>query len=248
MNAHRTACAVAAALACAVIAPATSRAATTLAAIDFWAGAAPGPGIHQAALVIDFDFPGAAAGAPSLLWGYRWPATESRTGRDLLAAIIAADPRLEATGLEFGFIDTLHYDADLDGTPDFTHPGYNPRTGRYSAYWVNNAVIQGTPPLFADAGHVLPPNGNPFAAESPGSWVFSSTGLADRPLADGSWDGWVYAAEPLGGPRRPVAAAAAVPEPAVTLLLAVAGLGLLRRQRHAPAAAPADPSDPPPAT
>jgi len=238
MTAHRTARAVAAALACAVIAPITARAATTLDAVDFWAGAAPGPGIHQAALVIDFDYPGAPAGAPSLIWGYRWPAHETRTGRDLLAAVIAADPRLEATGLEFGFIDTLRYDADLDGTPDFTHPGFDPRTGRYSGYWVNNAVAQGTPPFFSDARHLLPPNGNPFATESPGSWVFSSTGLADRPLADGSWDGWVYAAEALGGPRRPVAAAA-VPEPAVPLLLAAALFRLAGRRRRAPTTRPA---------
>jgi hypothetical protein len=82
---------------------------------------------------------------------------------------------------------------------------------------VNNAVIEGTPPLFADAGHVLPPNGNPFATEVPGTWVFSSTGLAGRPLADGSWDGWVYASDPLNSPREPVAAV--VPEPATAALL-----------------------------
>ena len=232
MNTHRTACAVAAAAACAVIAPPHARAAITMAGIDFWTGTPAGPGLHQAALVIDFGHPGAAAGAPSLVWGYRWPAAESRTGYDLLAAVVAADPRLDVSGLEFGFIDTVRYDADLDGAADFTHPGFDPGTGRYSAYWVNNAVVDGTPPLFADAGHLLPPNGNPYAAESPGTWVFSSTGMAGRPLADGSWDGWVYAGDPLAGPREPVAAM--VPEPAAAvLLLAGSWLGLARRRRAA---------------
>jgi hypothetical protein len=230
MTAHRTACAVAAALACAVSVPTTVRAAITLAAVDFWTGTPAGPGLHQAALVIDFNHPGAPTGAPSLVWGYRWPAAESRTGHDLLAAVVAADPRLDVTGLEFGFIDTLRYDADLDGAPDFTHPGFDPGTGRYSAYWVNNAVVEGTPPLFADAEHLLPPNGNPYASEAPGAWVFSSTGLAGRPLADGSWDGWVYASEPLAGPREPVAAV--VPEPRIaTLVLAGPCLWLARRRR-----------------
>jgi hypothetical protein len=143
MTAHRPACAVAAALACATTAPTSAHAAIALADIYFWTGAPAGSGVHQAALVIDFSHPGAPVGAPSLVWGYRWPATESRTGYDLLAAVVAADPRLEVTGLEFGFIDTVRYDADLDGAADFAHPGFDAGSGRYSAYWVNNAVIEG---------------------------------------------------------------------------------------------------------
>lgn len=241
MTAPRTACAVAAALACAVAAPTTARAAIALAGIDFWTGAPSAPGVHEAALVIDFAHPGAPGGAPSLVWGYRWPAGEARTGQDLLAAVVAADPRLEVTGLEFGFIDTVRYDADLDGVADFIHPGFDPATGRYSAYWVNNAVVEGTAPFFADAGHLLPPNGNPFATEAPGAWVFSSTGLAGRPLADGSWDGWIYASEPLAGPREPVAAM--IPEPSLAaLLLAGPCLWLRRRRRGASAGGSAHPA------
>jgi len=233
MTPHRPALAVAVALTCAAAAP-PADAAFTLADIDFWVGPAAGPGISQAAIVIDFAYPGAPADPPSLAWGYRWHSSETRTGQDLIAAVVAADPRLSATGIEFGFIDTLSYDGDLNGTPDHTHPGFNPATGRYSNYWVNNAVIEGTAPLFAEAGHVLPPNGHPFAAIDPGTWVFSSTGMAGRPLADGSWDGWIYAIDPVAGPREPVAAL--VPEPATAVFTVVAAAaGLTRRRRSSPA-------------
>jgi len=234
MTPHRPALAVAVALACAATTPAPADAAFTLADIDFWVGPAAGPGVSQAAIVIDFAYPGASADPPSLAWGYRWLSSETRTGQDLIAAVVAADPRLSATGIEFGFIDTLSYDGDLNGTPDHTHPSFNPATGRYSNYWVNNAVVEGTPPLFAEAGHVLPPNGNPFATIDPGTWVFSSTGMAGRPLADGSWDGWIYAIDPVEGPREPVAAL--VPEPATAVCTVVAAaVGLARRRRPAPA-------------
>jgi hypothetical protein len=74
----------------------------------------------------------------------------------------------------------------------------------------------------------------PLPPRPPGAWVFSSTGLAGRPLHDGSWDGWVYASDPLNGPREPVAAI--VPEPATAVLL-MAGpcLWLACRRRTASA-------------
>jgi len=93
-------------------------------------------------------------------------------------------------------------------------------------------VIAGTPPLYLDAAHVLPPNGNPYAPENPGSWFVSTTGLAGRPLADGSWDGWVYASDPAPGPGAPVAAP--VPEPSGPALLLGAWLWALRRRHRSP--------------
>lgn len=220
MKSQRTALAVAAACAWTVVSLAPVEGAITLAEIDYWIGPAPGPDVSQAVLVIDFGYDGAPSGAPSLAWGFRWLTAEPRTGHDMIAAVVAADPRLTVTGLEFGFVDTVGYDANLDGTIDFAHPGFDPASGRYSVYWVNNAVVAGTPPLYSDAAHVLPPNGNPYADASPGTWVVSTTGLAGRPLADGSWDGWVFAADPAAPPREPVAAI--VPEPSVILLVAAA--------------------------
>ncbi|MFN0126224.1 MAG: hypothetical protein ACKV19_06010 [Verrucomicrobiales bacterium] len=236
MKSPRTALAGAAACACAVVSPAPLDGAITLADIDNWIGSAPGQGVSQAVLVIDFGYGGAPPGAPSLAWGFRWLTAEPRTGRDMVAAVVAADPRLTVTGLEFGFVDTIGYDANLDGTIDFRHPGFDPASGRYSVYWVNNAVIVGTPPLFSDAAHVLPPNGNPYADKSPGTWVVSTTGLAGRPLADGSWDGWVFAADPAAPPREPVAAI--VPEPSVTLLVAAAACWGWRRRWSKPSGNP----------
>ncbi len=232
MTSHRNAVTVAAALLCAVAGHAPAYGAFTLNDIGFWAGPAPGPDISQAVLVIDFVHPEAPAEAPSLAWGYRWPAAEQRTGQDMLLAILGADPRLTATGLESGFVDTLGYDADLDGVDDYRHPGFDPVSGRYSVYWVNNDVIPGTPPFYSDATHVMPPNGNPYASDAPGSWVGSTTGLLGRPLADGSWDGWVYDADPAAPPREPIAAI--VPEPGIAPLLALAALlCCCRRQRPA---------------
>ena len=83
MKFHRTASAVAVALACAVIPPSAARASITLANIDFWVGPAPGPAVHHAVLVIDFAYPGAPASAPSLAWGYRWPSRIRRRRRRL---------------------------------------------------------------------------------------------------------------------------------------------------------------------
>ena len=228
MTIHRIALAVAAAAGFSCAASPRCHAAFTLADIQFWTGAPAGPGVNEAALVIDFAHAGADA-APSLAWGYRWPSAESRNGQDMVAAVVAADPRLYVTGLEFGFVDTVSFDSNLDGAVDLRHPGFDPVTGRYSVYWVNNAVIPGTPPLFSDAGHVLPPNGPPYATDSPGAWVVSTTGLFARPLANGSWDGWIYASDPAPSPREPVAAS--VPETsALSLVLAAAG-SLARRRR-----------------
>ena len=66
-----------------------ARSAISFTDIRLWAGTAPGEGTSQAALVVDFH-----DGQPGLVWGYRWPAQESRTGQDMLAAILGADPGL----------------------------------------------------------------------------------------------------------------------------------------------------------
>lgn len=188
------------------------RSAVTFADLTLWAGSAPGPGISQAALVVDFH-----DGSPALAWGYRWPSQEQRTGADLLAAIIGADPALSADSLFFP--NTLTYGARTrsfsnNGTPaDFTDD-------RYWGYWVNNDVYY-HPTDFTQNGHIVPPAtevvplGNPYG---PGRWVESSTGLAARPLVDGSWDGWAW-----GPYLTQPGDAVPVPEPG----LASMGLGAL---------------------
>jgi hypothetical protein len=199
-----------------------ARSAVTFADITLWAGAAPGPGINQAALIIDFR-----DGSPGLAWGYRWPAAESRTGQEMLAAIIGADPALSADSIFFP--NTLTYGARTrsfsdNGTPaDFTDD-------RYWGYWVNNEVYY-HPTDFLLNSHIVPPAtevvplGSPYG---PGHWVESSTGAAGRPLVDGSWDGWVW------GPylTQPGNALPAIPEPSTAWLAAIAVALLGRRGRR----------------
>ena len=178
-----------------------ARSAVTFADLTLWAGSAPGDGVRQAALVIDF-----ADGSPGLTWGYRWPATETRSGQDMLTAILGADPTLMVDSTVFP--NSISYGSRArsfsdNGTPDFTDD-------LYWGYWVNNDVTFD----FNDPsrnGHVLPPLGNPYAE---GHWVESSTGLATRPLANGSWDGWSYG-KYLTEPGSPI------PEPATTGLVAI---------------------------
>jgi len=197
------------------------RSAVTFADLTLWAGSAPGPGISQAALVVDFR-----DGQPALAWGYRWPAQETRTGRDMLAAIIGADPALSTDSLFFP--NTLNYGARTrtfsdNGTPDFTDD-------RYWGYWVNNEVYY-HPTDFTQNAHIVPPAtevvplGSPYG---PGRWVESSTGLAARPLVDGSWDGWAWGPY-LTQPGEAVAA----PEPGTAVLgLMVLAFCCRRTPRH----------------
>lgn len=177
--------------------------------IQFWAGS----GVKQAALVVDWN-----DGKPneSLLWGFRWDG--SATGEDLFRAIDAADPRLfldVKTDPTFGdFLNAIGYDVDGDGfstadPDDHYHAGFE--LGNFWAYFTFEST--------------------PFG---PGGWAESNVGFADRPLANGSWDGWNWDAFPADPPGEPVAAVAApVPEPtSVGLIVGAAGAILLARRRR----------------
>lgn len=226
----RTTFVVAAVLSCAAFIT-SSHAAFTLADIRLWAGVPAGENTYEAALVIDWS-----DGSAPLAWGYRWSAAESKTGADLLSAIVGADPRLSTS--DGSFVSFFTYDANGDGTPERRQTSLNDPPYTFWGYFVNNAVIDATPPDYDNAAHILPPNGNPYDGEGPGAWVSSSTGYLERPLADGSFDGWVYAVwGETSGPLEPVAALP-IPEP-LTLALAAPALLLfgLRRTRDARATA-----------
>lgn len=206
------------------------RAAFTLDDVAFWTGASDGPGVHRAALVIDWND---GLQPASFAWGYRWPANEARTGADLLRAVVDADPRLTVDGIESGFVQAfrLEFAGFGEDSPVRFRPGFNPDTGEFWNYWVNNPVEAGN---FTATSHLLPPNGDPFAAEMPGTWFTSNTGIFDRPLADGSWDGFIYAEFAGLAPREPEAIGVPVPEPsAVALVAAGAGFCLAGRRRTA---------------
>jgi hypothetical protein len=121
----------------------------------------------------------------------------------------------------------------MDGTPEFTFPGFNGVTGEYLNYFVNNHQQAG---VFADGpapggAHLLPPLGSPYDESGPGAWISSNTGVLGRPVVDGSWDGWVYS----DGAALPVLAVNApnrIPEPAAQGLLWFGTGALLWRRRR----------------
>ena len=192
-----------------------TRAATTFADIHLWAGSPAGPGISEAALVIDFR-----DGSPALVWGYRWPESASRTGQDMLAAIIGADASLSVDSTFFP--STISWNTRSRSFSDNGTPA-NYLDDSYWGYWVNNEVFY-HPTDFLQNAHVMPPLGSPYES---GRWVESSTGAAARPLAIGSWDGWAWGVFGTQ-PSTPVA----VPEPSSALLLGSLLLLTTARRRH----------------
>jgi hypothetical protein len=186
--------------------------------IENWVGS----GASRAALVIDWND---GIQPVSLAWGYRWDGPA--TGKDMLDAIVNADPRLMANyKFSGGALYGAGYDVDGDG---FTYvPGPNDtgaaadaddhyregwEVAGYWSYWGNDT----TQP-------------SPYG-EIPASWVYPGAGMALRALSDGSWDGWVFAPAPTWDGGTPdVPEPAAVPEPITALLLAVP-LAAMRRRR-----------------
>lgn len=206
-------------------------AATFLASdVTHWIGPAAGAGISEAVLVV--QWPGQNAWA----WGVRWDSAVSQTGSGLLLALVGAEPRFHATISGSGFVSNLTWDADLNGAEELSFPGFNPDTGEYLNYFVNNHQQEG---VFDDGAapagaHILPPLGSPYDEAGPGTWVSSNTGANGRPLVDGSWDGWLYGNFNSSGPGAAVNAPALIPEPGVSVfLLVLSGGALIRRCRTA---------------
>jgi hypothetical protein len=185
-----------------------------------WIGPAAGPGINQAVLVLDW-----ADIQPAWAWGYRWEANQTKTGADLLTAVLGAENRLSATISSIGFVSNVGW----NGTR--FQGDFNPGTGQYWNYFVNNNQQSGNySDGAAPAGaHILPPLGSPYDEAGPGAWVSSNTGLLGRPLADGSWDGFVYADFNSTGPGFGINAPTVVPEPSG--LSAILLLGVWKRRR-----------------
>jgi hypothetical protein len=185
-----------------------------------WIGPAAGPGINQAVLVLDW-----ADAQPVWAWGYRWDASVSKTGGDLLTAVLGAENRLSASISSGGFVSNVGW----NGTR--FQGDYNPGTGQYWNYFVNNNQQSGN---FMDGAaptgaHILPALGSPYDEAGPEAWVSSNTGILGRPLADGSWDGFVYADFNSTGPSFAMNAPVFVPEP--TWLSAILLLGVWKRRR-----------------
>ena len=189
--------------------------------VTHWIGPAAGAGVNEAVMVI--QWPGELNG---LAWGYRWDASETKTGFDMLQAMAdASNGALVTVG------GPMVSDIQWGG---MSFPGYN--GSEYLQYFVNNAQVDGN---YVDGdsssggAHVLPPLGSPYDESGPGEWVASNTGLGGRPLVNGSWDGWMYAAFGSPGLDQAIDAPTAIPEPSSLLLLTGAALTVCFRRRRA---------------
>ncbi|MCE5198491.1 MAG: PEP-CTERM sorting domain-containing protein [Armatimonadota bacterium] len=202
--------------------------------ITFWVGS----GSNRAAVAFDWND---GITPRTLAWGYCWDSsvTPNPTGKTMLDAIRAADPRLNLRYRTEGGGPILYgagYDMDMDG---FTYvPGAND-TGHagdaedrykegwdYAGYWSYNTANN---------------QDNVF----PTVWGYDLLGFSGRALKNNSWDCWVWSpgyyandvATPIAATvNTPVVGTPAVPEPsslslALFSLIGLAGSAKLLRHR-----------------
>jgi hypothetical protein len=180
--------------------------ASTASAFDFsdianWTGT----GSNESALVIDWED---GSSQHELAWGYRW--SGSATGEQMVQAIASANPNLTYLVSSFppygDFVDDFKFDGSA-----FGFQSHDQNSTGQSAYWEYYQGIGTSVPTF----------------------VSQDNGFTVTALSDQSWDGWAweptYSSNNVPG-ADPIAAPAAVPEPASVLGLALAAV-LIRRRR-----------------
>ena len=183
--------------------------------IEYWVGA----GANRAALVLQWND---GLTPVSVAWGYRWDG--DATGMDMLRAIAGStrieDPAGEPAGGGMGADDRLNlglvkYDFGLS----VLSLEYSPSAGAtrtqsdwYSGYW--QYLIRGGKFEYYDwatEGTALYDEAGSNSYES-GAWTSSPIGAGDRPLIDGAWDAYAFAAEFITEPLvQPLAATLPVP-------------------------------------
>ena len=183
--------------------------------IEYWVGA----GANRAALVLQWND---GLTPVSVAWGYRWDG--DATGMDMLRAIAGStrieDPAGEPAGGGMGADDRLNlglvkYDFGLS----VLSLEYSPSAGAtrtqsdwYSGYW--QYLIRGGNFEYYDwatEGTALYDEAGSNSYES-GAWTSSPIGAGDRPLIDGAWDAYAFAAEFITEPLvQPLAVTLPVP-------------------------------------
>lgn len=190
--------------------------------VQYWVGS----GANQAAFVIDWND---GKSAESLIWGYRWDGTA--TGLEMFQAIVNADPRLFAHVGNYSWgTAILGVGFDLNGNGSFAvtpalsfgsgglFTSTSPNDAR-SAVEAGDHYVEGWATGYWEYFN---------KANSGAAWASASSGIADRVLADGVWDGLNFNlgfAWPGAAPGEPVAVAA-VPEPSTLALISLSAFVL----------------------
>lgn len=205
--------------------------------IENWTGT----GTNRSAMLIQWNDGGTPT---SVVWGYRW--NSGASGFDMLRAIAGNTTVQEAgsgdfiesfTGTDssltlvvdrYNFGDAVYSMVYNPGGPTRTQADWD------SGFWEYFA-FGGTIPYYDwNLGTNATYNVAGDPSYSAVVWWASQVGASDRPLVDGSWDAWSFAAGFVSTPAvQP--APAPVPEPGVMALLVLSGVVAFaaRRMRRA---------------
>ena len=183
--------------------------------IEYWVGA----GANRTALVVQWND---GLTPVSVAWGYRWDGTA--TGLDMLRSIAGStrveDPAGEPVGAASGADGRLNLGlVEYSFGLSVLSLEYSPSAGAtrtksawYSGYW--QYLIRGGNFEYYDwatEGMALYDEAGSNSYES-GAWTSSPIGAGDRPLIDGAWDAYAFAAEFIAEPLvQPLAAKLPVP-------------------------------------
>lgn len=183
--------------------------ATTSTGIDFskierWAG----EGDCKAALAIKWA--DGQNDGKTLVWGYRWKSTETKTGEDLIRAVAKADPAfyvLAESGSSYGTaFGGFGYDIDGNRHVTVTTPE--------NEVYPRNGIVYVSSDVFDNCAATEIPNDAWNSGWYSGYWNYnvaekaedalgwSSTGASGRVLTDGCVDAWVFKSLSGGEPNE----------------------------------------------
>jgi hypothetical protein len=215
--------------------------------IQFWTGS----GTNRSALVLQWND---GSTPTSLAWGYRW--SGNATGIDMLKAIAGAttltpegDPsNILATSIGSDSRMTLRLQRYSWGDAIFSISLNEGLQNRTRAAWAMNEyweyyVFGGNFDYLIWNADSLDPDGNEIWKSSPANysqngnftyslvnWLSAPIGASERKLVDGSWDAFSFA---TGNATNTVMQpyAVSVPEPSVAILVTIALVFFMLRQR-----------------